>query len=59
MLDGRFIAVGEVVDGMILSAVDTEARVAVFAGPAGEVRVPLPLPRPEASENGHPAGAAK
>lgn len=59
MLDGRFVEVGKKVDGMVLSAVDTEARAAVFLGVSGEARIPLPLPRLDPSENDPAAAGAK
>lgn len=42
-IDGKFIKVGEILDGMMLKAVSVETGEAVFADEAGiEARLPLP-----------------
>lgn len=54
-IDGRFLKVGETLDGMTLSDVDTDRMVAIFRGETGEVSLPLPT---RASENARPSPAA-
>lgn len=54
-IDGRFLLVGDTLDGMTLSGVDTEKMVANFEGESGAISVPLPL---RSSENGRSQAAA-
>lgn len=53
-IDGKFFTLGDKLDGMTLSDVDTDRMVAIFRGDSGSVELPLPA---RASENARPAAA--